>query len=517
MGEMSMKSPSIERPASADRTKHCGVLLHVSSLPSQFGIGDLGPSAYQFVEFLKRSKQHIWQILPVTPTDPINDNSPYCSNGAFAFNTLFISPELLLNEKLLEKKDLADTPAFKQKRVEFKNVYTFKNKLFHKAYEVFCKRNQGVAEFEKFIELEKYWLDDYALFLTIKLVYEQKSWVAWPQDLKNRHPDALAAFADKYAAQIREVKFYQFLFYKQWKDLSEFASQKGITLMGDMPIYVNHDSADVWAHPQLFKLGRDKNPTVVAGVPPDYFSATGQRWGNPVYDWDKMAEDDYAWWVRRFKQNLDLVKILRVDHFRAFVNYWEIPAEESTAINGKWVNAPTDSFFAALRRAFKSLPLIAEDLGMIEQDVKEKIDALGFPGMKILHFAFNGDLEAHPYLPHNYSSHCVVYTGTHDNNTTRGWWEDDASEAERKNVLEYTGETVDKNNVSMTLIEMALSSDARYALYPMQDILDLGTDCRMNKPGTSQGNWQWRFLLSEETNDLSLKLAQMVIQSGRSH
>lgn len=498
-----------------DNKKLCGVLLHISSLPSQFGIGDLGPSAYQFVEFLKKSRQHIWQILPLNPTDAISDSSPYCSNGAFAFNTLFISPELLLDARLIEKKDFADTPAFSKRQVEFNNVIAFKNKLLQNAYQSFCKKTKGQEDFEEFIETEKLWLDDYALFLAIKSVYEGKSWVEWPAELKNRDPGALKGFADKYAQEIRAFKFYQYLFCKQWKQLTDFAMHKGIILMGDMPIYVNHDSADVWAHRGLFKLDAKGRLSVVAGVPPDYFSKTGQRWGNPVYDWDNLKADNFEWWIRRFKHNLEMVKILRVDHFRAFVNYWEIPTQEETAINGHWADVPTDKFFAALRKAFNHLPLVAEDLGMLDEKVREKIDSLGFPGMKILQFAFNGDLETHPYLPHNYNYNCVVYTGTHDNNTTRGWWEDDSNENEKLSLSKYIEGKVSTDNVVEIMMELALASDAQIALYPMQDILNLGSDCRMNIPGTSQGNWRWRFQWNELSVDLPGRLAKLVSASGR--
>lgn len=467
--------------------RQSGILLHITSLPSPYGIGDLGPSADKFLSFLKKAGQSVWQVLPLNPTDPISDNSPYTSCSAFAGNVLLISPELLREEGLLTQEDLVQTPDFDDSAVEFEKVIRFKELLLTKAY----TRFQPSGDFESFILRNISWLKDYALFQLIKKKQQGQCWADWPEAYKNRYEDALEEIAAEQKDAMQEIYFRQFLFFKQWHRFKRQANVTGISLMGDIPIYVNYDSVDVWVHRPVFKLDAAGCQEVVAGVPPDYFSATGQRWGNPVYDWDYLEETDFVWWVERLKHNLALCDILRIDHFRAFVNYWEIPATEPTAVKGHWVKAPTDAFFKHVRQAFPEAGIVAEDLGQIEPKVLKKIRAIGYPGMKVLMFAFGGNLKTHMYLPHNYEENCVVYTGTHDNNTVQGWFKEDASPKERANFLAYAfGEDIE--DVHREMVRLGLASKARLALFPMQDILGLGQEARMNTPGTGSGNWRWR-------------------------
>ncbi len=500
------------------KKRQSGILLHISSLPSVFGIGDLGPEAYRFVDFLHKTQQSYWQILPINPTDRAHKNSPYSSSSAFAGNTLFISPEFLHKEGYVREDILHSKLKFPKKKVNYEKVRAYKQCLFEEAYARF-KENPSMAQgWEGFLTEHAFWVDAYALFVVMKEYFGGKVWTDWPEDLKYRNPEALEAFSVEFEDQLNKVKFLQYVFLKQWRALKDYAHQNGIGFIGDIPIYVTFDSVDVWMQPQYFKLDKDLNPFVVAGVPPDYFSETGQRWGNPVYNWEKLKESGYNWWIKRVEVNLELFDVLRIDHFRGMVNYWEIPAEEETAINGYWVDVPTEDFFSTLKfgvtQGGEGLPIIAEDLGVITDEVRDEMKTQGFPGMKILLFAF-GDDDRNPYLPHNYTEDCVVYTGTHDNNTARGWFQDEAGINEKQRLFLYLQREVSFKEIHWALIELAMKSSACLAIIPLQDVLGLDGKARMNKPATIKGNWQWRFLPKALTGEVVSKLRSLTQDSQR--
>ncbi len=490
-----------------------GLLLHVTSLPSPFGIGDLGPQAFHFVDLAAEAGQRYWQILPLNPTDPIYGNSPYLSVSAFALNPLLISPELLYRDGLLQKSDLASSPSFREGFVDYGLTMETKERLLDKAFE----RWQGKesSEFLSFCSEQAFWLNDYALFTALRRRFAGKSWTDWPKALRDRRKDALAEAEKAEAEVILGIKFRQFILHRQWHQLKEHCAQRGVRIIGDLPIYVEHGSADVWCAPHLFKLDKNGHPIAVAGVPPDYFSETGQRWGNPVYDWEAMRRDGFRWWADRLRRNLGLFDLVRIDHFRGLVAYWEIPAEEKTAINGKWIQVPTEELFNVLRQSSPSFNVIAEDLGVITDDVRRTMERYQLPGMKILQFAFGGDLQTNPYLPHNYPENCLVYTGTHDNNTTRGWYRCDATDAERWNLGVYFGREINEGNVCRTLIEAALTSRAAAAVIPVQDVLELDESARMNVPGKQSGNWQWRLREGVLTRESLHFLRDLTQKSGR--
>lgn len=497
-----------------------GILLHISSLPCEFGIGDLGPCAYRFVDFLNDAGQSYWQILPIHPTESVTGHSPYSGPSAFAGNILFVSPSLLADEGILTRKDMAMKPEFPAGAVDYDSVTAYKTGLCHRAYERFLSvasvRRAQKRKFDAFVKANASWLEDYALFAAIKNHFKGTSWTKWPEALRKREKGALRDFAQAHEDEMGRTKFLQYLFFKQWDGLKDYCAQKGVRLMGDMPIYVSLDSADVWAYPQNFKLDDALQPVAVAGVPPDYFSATGQRWGNPVYNWDALTASRFSWWAERFRSNFRLFDVLRIDHFRGLVQYWEIPANEPTAVNGRWADVPTDDFFKTLEERFSTpLPIIAEDLGYITEDVRAAMRRFGFAGMKVLLFAFNENMETHPYLPHNFKERCVVYTGTHDNNTVLGWFRDEATEREIANVQQYIGKTLSAGSVHWDFVRMAMESPAELAIIPMQDILGLGSEARMNKPAAQAGNWRWR--VSPEAFDKNLlgKLRDLTAETKR--
>ena len=498
-----------------------GVLLHISSLPGDFGIGDLGPNAYRFVDFLHTTKQHYWQILPINPTDPISGNSPYSSIAAFAANVLFISPQLLVEDGILTEKDIAVKPDFSSLSVQYEAVSAYKQTLLDRAFERFesdpAIRQSQKKEFNKFMSANAFWLEDYALFAAIKEHYHGHSWLDWPKPMRSREDAALRDFSVKHQSKILKIKFLQYLFSKQWKNLKSYCAKNDVRLFGDLPIYMNLDSVDVWCYPENYKLDDTLNPQMVAGVPPDYFSATGQRWGNPVYDWDVLKGSHFAWWVERFRFNFRLFDVVRIDHFRGLVQFWEIPAHEKTAVNGHWADVPTNDLFRTLKKSFSGrLSIIAEDLGHITDDVRAAMHRFGLPGMKVLLFAFNGDMKTHPYLPHNYKNRCVVYTGTHDNNTVLGWFEHEATGTEIDNVRQYTKKGISADHICWELIRMAFSSSAEIAIIPMQDLLGLGSEARMNIPGTIGGeNWRWRLSSQALTQELKRKLSNLTVKTGR--
>jgi 4-alpha-glucanotransferase len=456
-------------------------------LPGPHGIGDLGDVAYRWLEFLSAGRQHLWQILPLGP--PGYGESPYAARSAFAGNPLLISLDRLVADGLLSEGDLAAAPNGEIGRVDFPAVAAFKLPLLHRAFKRF--RAGGGAnrpEYRAFRAENAYWLEDFALFAALRKVHGDAAWNKWSGPLVRREATTVAEAIVEHVDAIDLERFIQFIFWQQWGALKAVAAARGIQVIGDIPIFVAHDSADVWAHQDIFLLDRDGNPNVVAGVPPDFFSSSGQRWGNPLYDWDRLSESGYRWWVERFRGVFRSVDIVRIDHFRGFEAYWEVPAEEETAVNGQWVRGPGQAFFDAMTAKLGPLPVIVEDLGLITRSVDDLRESLGLPGMKVLQFAF-GDTSGNPYLPHNYDWNCVVYTGTHDNDTTEGWFAS-LSEPERARVIRYTG---DGNELlSRKLIRLALGSVARMSIVPLQDVHGLGSEARMNIPGWGTGNWNWR-------------------------
>jgi len=458
-----------------------GILLHPTSLPGPYGIGDLGPAAHAWVEVLARVRQSWWQVLPLGPTG--YGDSPYQSFSTFAGNLNLLSPDLLIRDGLISGDDVGG-PSFPADHVDYAAVEPFKLGLVRRTWENFRggRATHLKPAFDQFAEDKRDWLGDYARFMAIKDAHGGAPWFDWPAELRRRDAGK-SVTGDAAAAN----QFGQFLFFRQWNDLRRHAHEKGVRIIGDVPIFVAPDSADVWANPDSYLLDGKLRPSVVAGVPPDYFSKTGQLWGNPHYNWEAMRKTGYAWWVARMRATLEMVDVVRLDHFRGFLAAWQVPAGEKTAVVGEWVPGPEADLFARLKRELGDLPLIAEDLGEITPDVFALRDQLGLPGMKILQFAF--DKPTNPFLPHNYPANCVAYTGTHDNDTTRGWYAT-APEVEKDYFRRYTGR--DGADVSWDLIRLAWASVADLAIAPLQDVLDLGTEARMNLPGTAQGNWKWR-------------------------
>lgn len=478
-----------------------GVLLHPSSLPGGVGLGDLGPSAYLFIDFLKESGFSVWQMLPMVPTH--GDLSPYQGLSVHAGNPLLISLHQLQAWGWLEG----------ELETQVDDFVAYRMAKLREAYDCFRRvaGDEELAEFGAFVGEHNHWLQDYALFQAIRKSQGNQHWMNWPAELRGREPTALAGVEQTLADDIAYVRFEQFVFFRQWKYLSCYARKQGILMFGDMPIFVAHDSAEVWAKPENFMLDDDGHAQVVAGVPPDYFSETGQLWGNPHYQWDAMQADGFQWWKQRIESQLHMFDWVRIDHFRGFEAYWEVPAGEETAINGHWVKAPGDALFHALHEQFDPLPLVAEDLGVITPEVDALRKKYHMPGMKILQFAFGGD-ASNPYLPHNQTYDSVVYTGTHDNDTTLGWYLA-LPEHTKDQLSQYYGECGEE--MPWPLIRSALSSVACLAILPMQDLLELDGTNRMNVPGTSDGNWRWRFKWQQVGDGLAEKLADMNRLYGR--
>ncbi len=512
---MNKKVTVDDMPAVATSKRGSGILLHITSLPSPYGIGDMGPSACAFADFLVQARQRIWQVLPLNPTDPAYGNSPYSSMSAFAGNKLLISPDLLIEDGLLSQADLEPVPGFPDGRCDFASVISYKGRLLEQAYRHFIKNGEKRESFDAFCRENGSWLDDFSLFTVIKDHRAGRIWNQWPQELRDRSPRSLETIKKDHYEEMEKERFWQYLFFQQWNRLKAYCGEKGVQLFGDLALYVSFDSADVWTNPGLFKLDRAKRPVFVSGVPPDYFSTTGQLWGNPVYRWDVIRQGGYQWWIRRMIHHLGLFDVLRIDHFRGLVAYWEIPAGEKTAMNGKWVKVPVKDLFKTLRKCLPKLPLVAEDLGLITPDVREVMQCLGLPGMKVLLFAFGEDNPEHPYLPHNYEKDFLVYTGTHDNNTVRGWFEHESSPDERKRLFRYLGREVSVEEVHWELIRLAMMSAANLVIMPMQDILGLGAEARMNRPSVAQGNWEWRVLPEHLTASVSERLREMTETYGR--
>ncbi len=500
-----------------DFERSAGVLLHPTSLPSRYGIGDLGDSAYQFVDFLVDARQQLWQILPLGPTG--YGDSPYQCFSAFAGNPLLISPDRLVAEGVLPAAAVAEVPSFPSVVVDFGPVIDYKRDLMRQAYVHFLAEGDTDQReaYDEFRANTAYWLDDFALFMALKEHHKDQDggvWNTWPKPIAKRQARAMKQWATELADEVGLHKFQQFLFYKQWLELKAYANERGIRVIGDIPIFVAYDSADVWSHPELFHLKKDGSPALVAGVPPDYFSETGQRWGNPLYDWDKMDADGYGWWVQRIHMNLVQADIARIDHFRGFEAYWEIPAEEPTAVVGRWVKGPDAAVFEAIQNKLGDLPIIAEDLGVITPEVEALRDRFAFPGMRILQFAFGGTRNS-TFLPFNYTRNSVVYTGTHDNETTLGWYLN-ATEAERDHVRRYTVSS--GRDIVWDLIRLAYASVSAMAIIPMQDLFVLGNEARMNYPGKEGGWWQWRYtqdMFNTRAAGIALGLAELATIYGR--
>ncbi len=482
--------------------RRAGILLHITSLPGGIGNGDLGPEAYRFIEFLSASGVFVWQVLPLGPTH--DDGSPYQCLSVHAGNPILISLQWLQDRGWLElpEKNLHDS------------FSDYRMACLQRAWEGFQQRatEQEKQELRAFASRNADWLDDFSLYMALRREFGEQAWPQWPEALRDRQPKALEQARIRLKDVIDSINFQQYIFFRQWHELRDYARQHSVRLFGDMPIFVAHDSAEVWAHREYFTVDAHGNAQTVAGVPPDYFSATGQLWGNPLYRWEQMQEDGFAWWIARMRTQLELFDFVRIDHFRGFEACWEIPGSAETAMEGHWVKAPGEALLSALYDAFHALPLVAEDLGVITPEVDALRNRFDLPGMKILQFAFGGD-ASNPYLPHNHEKKSVVYTGTHDNDTTLGWYAS-LSEAEKGHISAYLGHPGEE--MPWPLIRAALASVACLAMLPMQDVLELNGEHRMNTPGTVEGNWQWRFEWEQVRPDLSSHLSGLVHLYDRS-
>jgi 4-alpha-glucanotransferase len=480
-----------------------GILLHPTSLPGPYGIGEIGTEAYRFADFLHSAGMKIWQVLPLNPTG--YGDSPYQAFSAFAGNPLLISTDGLIEEGVLSERDVANAPHFPADRVDFGSVIPYKISLLRKAAANFfaSPKPPHKLAYETFTNAQASWLEDFALFMAAKQAHDFVIWTEWEPELAARQPEAMKRWREKLADSIAAHKYWQFIFFRQWHALKNYCRERHISMMGDLPIYVAHDSADVWSHPDLFCLDGNGRPAAVAGVPPDYFSATGQLWGNPIYRWELMKQRSYSWWTERFQAALDMCDMLRVDHFRGFEAYWEIPADETTAMNGKWVKGPGAELFRAVRQALGELPIVAENLGVITPAVEAIRHEFGFPGMAILQFAFSTDPQAPTFRPHNYVHNLVAYTGGHDNDTMAGWWRSGVADSTRSqedvekeygDAVNYFGVTRAQMDaeVNWIFIRHVMMSVADVALFPMQDVLGVGSEGRMNVPSTMGRNWKWR-------------------------
>jgi 4-alpha-glucanotransferase len=488
-----------------------GILMHPTSLPSAGGIGDLGEAAYEFIDWLAAAKQTLWQVLPIGPAGW--GNSPYSCTSAFAGNVLMISLERLAERGYLAH-DRLESESVPLSAVDFEQVSAYKLPLLREAARNFLHSAGDAprARFATFCKEYDWWLDDYALFAVLREHFGEKPWNSWPTEIAQRKPDALAQLREELKDLIAVECFLQFAFFEQWRSLRTYCGERGVSIIGDVAIFVSYDSADVWTHPDIFRLNKDLSPEVVAGVPPDAFSETGQRWGNPLYNWDALKSRGYDWWIQRMKWATATCDIIRLDHFRGFEACWEIPAEDPTAVNGHWTPGPNFELFRALKNELGKLPFIAEDLGYITPEVHALRKKLDVPGMKVMQFGF-GDKGAHIYLPQRFTPDSVVYTGTHDNDTTVGWWNNSASPREKAWATQYFGTVED--GIHWAFIRSAFESVATLAVIPVQDVLGLDSDCRMNIPSKPAGNWTWRFQSEVLTPDLAEKLALLTEVTDR--
>jgi len=499
-------------------SRSSGILLHPTCLPNPFGIGDFGPTAFTFVDFLKEAGQRLWQVLPLNPTGYAD--SPFQCFSAYAGNHLLISLEKLRERGILEASDLGDQPEFPRDYVDFGRVISWKTRVLTKAATRFQRdaRGEDRRAFEDFCAKNASWLPDFALFMACKQEQNDVAWVHWPAEISSRTPAGLDAARSRLEKEVLTVQYWQFEFFRQWKEVQAYAHKAGIRIVGDLPIYVALDSADVWTNREYFQLGPDGLPIKIAGVPPDYFSVTGQCWGNPIYRWDRLQQSGYRWWIERFRGALEMYDAVRIDHFRGFEAYWEIPGEEKTAINGRWVKGPGGNFFEALEREFGDLPIIAENLGVITPEVESIRRRFGFPGMAILQFAFGKDPQGPSFRPHNYERELAAYTGTHDNDTTVGWWNSSGANDSTRTVEDVAKEhafarsylNLHDEPIQWVMIRTVLSSIADLAIIPLQDVLGVGSEARMNLPGTAKGNWRWRFRRESLSVELAKRLREMV-------
>jgi malto-oligosyltrehalose synthase/4-alpha-glucanotransferase len=497
--------------------RHAGILAHLSSLPGKYGTGDLGDEAYEFAELLRECRQSYWQILPFNPVDKGYGYSPYSSDSAFAGNLMFLSPDKLIDSGLVKDKSFQKSGFRESVESDFKKAIELRALLLEDAYVNFNQLNRPYLrkKFRDFCEKESWWLDDYSLFVNLKKEFNGIPWYKWPEKIKDRNESRLKVISRKYNREIEKVKFGQFLFYEQWQKLKQFVNNNNIKIVGDISFYVNYDSTDVWSNPHYFKLDKNKGPVLVAGVPPDYFSRTGQLWNMPVYNWKAIKEDGYGWWMRRIKRNLDLCDFVRLDHFRGFSEYWEVPYGEKTAENGKWTEGPGADFLGKVKTEFPEMPFFAEDLGSIDKKVHKLRDEFSLPGMVILQFAFGDNTPMSGYIPHNHTINCVVYTGTHDNNTTKGWFVNELGEKNKKEAEEYAGHRISIETCNIDFIRMAYNSVARIAIIPVQDLLGLDESARFNLPSTSGNNWKWKLRKEDLKNVPAEKIRRMAYLSGR--
>jgi 4-alpha-glucanotransferase len=494
-----------------------GVLLHVTSLPSLGGVGDFGPAAYGFVDFLAAAKQRLWQVLPLSPTG--YGSSPYSALSAFAGNPLLISLEFLVRDGWLPSDRMDSVPGGipgHEGPCDFDTAFAKKIPLIEEAAANFLDHasQEDRLRFQRFCQDNISWLTDYAIYSVLRRRFNYLSWNEWPPEYASRQADAVTRVMTESGRELAIEQVVQFFFNEQWAALRAHCTERRIRILGDVAIFVSYDSADVWTHPEIFELDDSLHPIRVSGVPPDYFSATGQRWGNPLYKWSLLQENGFDWWVARIRRALTLYDEVRLDHFRGFEAYWSIPADEQTAVNGQWIKAPGHALFNRLKEIFGELPFIAEDLGLITKEVDELREYFGMPGMRILQFGF-ADRGGHLYLPHRYVPNTVVYTGTHDNNTTLGWWRDDATEVERANVQTYLHPIEHDGDIVWAMIKAAAGSVATTCIFPLQDILHLGSEARMNRPSAAAGNWAWRFSLDALRPDLAAQLAAIMEMADR--
>ena len=489
--------------------RSCGVLLPLLSLPGEGGTGDLGKPAREFLEFLALSGQSIWQVLPLTVTDAALGNSPYSAPSAFAGNPLCISPDDLVSRGLLPEEELQDRPVFPSGRVDYGLAREYKENILRRAFSRFDP-DDG---YRAFLATHGFWLDDFVLFYALKARFGGAPWNEWPGEIKARKREALAAAGKTLRDETDYLRFVQYLFFSQLEAMREACRQAQVELVGDLPIYVNYDSSDVWACQSQFLLGEDLLPTEVAGVPPDYFSKTGQLWGNPLYNWDEMKKDGFSWWMKRLRHSLAMYDAVRIDHFRGLLAYWAVPFGDRTAEGGVWREAPSDEFFTRLKEELPLAPFLAENLGVITPDVTDAMERMGFPGMAVALFGFGGEMKDNPHAPHNYGKRLVAYTGTHDNNTVEGWYARDASDRERKLLEEYCPGLA--GGAAASLVRLVLASHAERVIIPLQDYLGLGAEGRMNTPGTGEGNWEWRAERGQFTPELSAKMAGLAGIYGR--
>jgi len=498
------------------RKRSSGILLHLTSLPGRFGIGDLGPEAFQFASMLRRCGIGFWQLLPVNPIASSQYYSPYSSSSAMAGNELLVSPELLAIDEFFTDKQLKKFHLPSASKVRYDKVIAQKTAMFQQAWTTWSDLHPLAPEFAEFKNTARDWLDDFTLFSVLSENNSHSPWNTWKKEWRDRDPHALKKFAENNIEHIEYEKWKQFLFDRQWKMFRMWCASHEVRLIGDLPFYVGFNSSDVWSHRNLFKINATGDMTHIAGVPPDYFNEDGQLWGMPVYDWNKVEEEKHQWWIQRVAKNIAMFDLIRLDHFRAFSAYWEVPAPANDARGGRWIKTPGKKFFAVMKERFGGLPFIAEDLGDIDEEVITLRDSIPLPGMRILQFAFDDAMPHSPYIPHNYSRSSVAYTGTHDNNTTRGWFSDDATSENKKQLSRYVGKSVNENNVAREMVRLCLASVADQAIIPMQDLLNLGADARMNTPSSVKNNWSWRLKKELMTEQVEREIKTLVELYNRS-